>query len=228
MKNLILILTICFLSNSCGFKGYDQSYEMTVTVLDMDGKPVKGRKVKALAGFEFHGTIPSGKVTGTATTDANGQAVLNYTLSVWGSGQDYATITTEDDALFKCTNVLTHISDNKQSSTIKKTGTLTMDSLVPFRIRFKTNRDDATSVGVLINNEKNLHSDLTINTVFLKNTLFISTPKVDTIISTMVYSKARFTMLNSMNFKNQPVNISKGLTVVFKFEDRSSVYLQEF
>jgi hypothetical protein len=228
MKNLLLILLSCLCCNSCMFKGFDQAFELTVTVLDMDGKPVKDRKVKAIAGSPFNGTIGFGRITGTAITGLNGQAVLNYTLNISDSSQDYAVIATEDDSLFKCINILTHTLSNKEENTIKKTGTLKMDSLVPFKIRIKTNRDDVTGFEATINSNFNSGnvSEL-VNNTFTKINFTTTMPKVDTIISTKVYSKADFIIRTSMFFKNEAIGNSR-TSVIKNYDNRNNTYLIEF
>jgi hypothetical protein len=229
MKHLILLLALCLSSNACRYKGESQPFETTVTVLDMDGNPVKGRTVKAFAdNSQFSGALSSSnRLKASATTDAKGQVVLAYNLDISDSSQEFAIIAADDDGVFKCTNVVKH---NYQSAkgTIKLTGTIKMDSLVPFKIRFKTNRDDVKALIVLINNAPSTPTDDVINTVFLKNTISTTTPKIDTIISTKVYSKASFTMFNGMNFKNAPEFIIKDRTLVTSFDNRNTFYLQEF
>jgi hypothetical protein len=211
------------------YKGYDQSFETTVTVVDMDGKPVKERIVKALKGFNFSGRVPTDSRLGgsSATTDANGQVVLKYELNISSSSQDYMVIAADDDILFKCVNVITHTVPTEKTSTIKKTGTLKMDSLVPFKIRFKTSRDDVNGLRVIVNSKLPLGDDI-IHNNFMDVQISTSTPKIDTIISTKVYSKASFIMSNGMLFKNEPTYIAKNNTFISSFDNRNTIYLQEF
>lgn len=228
MKSLILILTICLWNNSCTYKDDTQSYETTVTVLDMDGKPVKRRKVTVFTGFtEFTGnTLGFNSVETSEITDINGRVVLKYNLSLTDAGIEYAMITAEDDVLFKSTNVVTH-PFYKSPETLKTSETIKMDSLVPFRVRFKTNRDDVKAFSVVINND-NATGKAVIKKVFMRTAFSATTPRIDTIINTMVYSKTNFMMNNSMDFKNQPSSISKGIILVTNLDNRNAIYLQEF
>jgi hypothetical protein len=233
MKLFILLVLICLSNPSCMYRGCTQGFATTLTVLDMSGKPIKGRKVKALKSFSsFFGSLSSSdQLLTTAITDANGQALLRYNLSISDSSQDFCVLTAEDDALLKTVKVATHTLGNTCGSIKKLTETIQMDSLVPFKIRFKTSRDDVKSFQVNVTNDPSLMQPQNFNfikRIFIDSSINTTTPKLDTIINTLVYSKADFMMWNSMSFKNAPVFISKGLTLMKSDVNRNLVFLQEF
>lgn len=234
MKNLIVLLTLCFWTTSCRFQGLDQSFEMTVTVLDMDGKPVKGRTVSvSKSNSSFSGSIRFLRNTGaTAITDVNGQAVLKYDLQLSDSNQDFAVITAQEDDLFKNINVVTHTLSSQTTKLIKQTGIIRMDSLVPFKIRFKTNREDVKYLHLTVKSDVSYSSprDFTLieRDFFMVTPISTTTPKIDTIISPLVYSKADFWLRNGMTFINPPDYYSKGHIMITRSVKRDTVFLQEF
>jgi hypothetical protein len=103
--------------------------------------------------------------------------------------------------------------------------------LIVLKIRFKTNRDDVKLFHVNVNNDPFLMQPQNFNfikRIFVDSFNSTTTPKLDTIINTLVYSKADFMMWNSMSFKNAPAFISKGLTLMKSDVNRNLVFLQEF
>ena len=229
---IFIILALCLLITSCMFRGFSQPFRMTVSVVDMDGKALKGRTVKIYRSISsFHGELYNAVADSWAVTDANGQAVLNYSLNISDSSQDFAVVTADDDDVYKCVNIVMHSLDNKKHATIKKTGTVQMDSLVPLKMRFKTERTDVQGVSVGVYNDPFLYSQQDFNTIsriFQKEFIKTTTPKLDTIITTKVFSKAKFILWNYMSFTKDPVSISTGLTIFTSASDRNSVFVQTF
>ena len=230
MKKLVLSLSVCLFINSCIYKGSVQSYEMTVKVVDMENKPIKGYSVKSLVGTaNFNGIIPSNhvKTEATAVTDVNGVAVLTYNLDDSDSFSETATIVVSEDDLFKPVNVLSH----GKSGPLKKTGTIFMDSLVPLKIRIKTNRDDVASVNIRLTNEPiapyltSLGKDI-IKRGFMDSYFQVSTPKLDVIITAMVLSKNDVNMRIDMKLLKDST-ITK-VSRIYPFNYKDTVFLQEF
>ena len=46
MKRYAVLGLVCFSLSTCMFKSYNQSYEMTIQLVDMDEKPIKDLKVR--------------------------------------------------------------------------------------------------------------------------------------------------------------------------------------
>ena len=215
----ILVLFLLLSTQSCTDNGFSQPFETTVSVVDMDGKPLKGRTVKVRTGFgppvsPFNDSISQfGKVLTSAVTDANGQAVLNYTLNALSDiAPDIAVVAAVDGDVYKCVNFVTHTVVYGNQAKMKMTGKISMDSLVTFRMRCKTNRTDVTGIQFLAYNSP-FASNRTdnIERSFIREYIRTTTPQLDTVITTRVYSKAPFQVRNSMNFKNDPTFVSSGL-----------------
>lgn len=207
----ILILFLLLSTQSCTDNGFSQPFETTVSVVDMDGKPLKGRTVKVRTGFgppvsPFNDSISQfGKVLTSAVTDANGQAVLNYTLNAFSDiAPDIAVVAAVDGDVYKCVNFVTHTVVYGNQAKMKMTGKISMDSLVTFRMRCKTNRTDVTGIQFLAYNSPFASNRTDIERSFIREYIRTTTPQLDTVIMTRVYSKAPFRVANSMVFKNEP------------------------
>jgi hypothetical protein len=137
MSRLIVLLIICLWSNACHFQGYTQNFETTIQVVEVDGKPLKGRVVKfyKLLGISYFVGSTSHSPEGTVTTDVNGNAVFNYGLDISDSNSDYATFTTEEDTVWKLVSYPYHLVSAKKKK--KQTLKIVMDSLTTIRIRLQ-------------------------------------------------------------------------------------------
>jgi hypothetical protein len=116
-------------------KSYDvyYPYETTVTVVNMQGKPLTGQTVQATGG---------GRFTVTGITDINGRATLQYKLFLPSTAAaESANITVKNDVFLSAINSGYHIAN---SHTDKFSCTIQMDSLIPFKVRLL--RSDTTLV----------------------------------------------------------------------------------
>lgn len=202
MKNpIFLFLGLCLTILSCeGIQEYSQPYETTVTVVDMDGKPIKNRLVKVLNKFyqdDSYNNFIEGKELNRAITNNDGIAILRYKLLRAEFVAEWAWIIVADDTLFKSIMYLTHVQEQTQlklEDEKKLKGTIKMDSLVPLKIRIKTNRDYAYEYSILATMQYSRTGEFdpimnrTFANIFVKNKRY----KLDTTITTMVYSKANF------------------------------------
>jgi hypothetical protein len=133
MKNIIktLYIILFFSSFYACTKSRDIHfpYETTVFVVDMKGNPLSGRTVRAIGAT--YDTIT--KTTGI--TDANGKAVLKYSLFLPStSSPESAAIAVNDDVLLRGINSGTHTVDG-HSSTF--TCRIEMDSFVAIKVRLQ-------------------------------------------------------------------------------------------
>ena len=230
----ILVLFLLLSTQSCTDNGFSQPFETTVSVVDMDSKPLKGRTVKVRTGFgppvsPFNDSISQfGKVLTSAVTDANGQAVLNYTLNALSdTAPDIAVVAAVDGDVYKCVNFVTHTVVYGNQAKMKMTGKISMDSLVTFRMRCKTDRTDVTGIQFFVSGSS-FSNRTDIERSFIRESIRTTTPKLDTVITTRVYSKARFQVRNSMNFKNDPTFVSSNLIDFLTNSARDSILVLTF
>ena len=152
-KRLFVILVVLIIGFwSCQPQDIRQPFETTVTVEDMDGKPIVGKIVKVFGSSSntyYNDTIRDfyARATDSATTDKNGKVVLHYELvDRTDISPLFALIVVKDDAQFKAVNYINHESSHIITRAGKFSGTIKMDSLVPFSLRLKTNRDDVKNI----------------------------------------------------------------------------------
>jgi hypothetical protein len=100
-------------------------FETTVTVLDVDNKPIKGRKV--IAGYSFGGKSE----IASAITGVDGTAILNYDVSRISDAQTLINVFAEEDPSFKSLDSYQH----SESSFRKKSYLIVMDSLIKLKLR---------------------------------------------------------------------------------------------
>lgn len=219
MKNLILLIPFCLWMSACKERSFDPIlYTTTVKVVDLDGVPLQGRSVNVFS-------YPNESVS--TITDKNGQAVLKYHGYVSGSHLGDSDITVSDESFFKGVNHFKH----QAGEIISQPVVLRMDSLIPFKVRIKTNRDDVASVNIQLTNEPifpyttSLGRDI-IKREFMKNSIQTSTSKLDTLISVMVLSKNDAYMRIDMKFLKD-TTITK-VTRIYPFSYKDTVFLQEF
>jgi hypothetical protein len=133
MKNLCLLLILCFGIHSCGSKDYTQDFETTIRVVDMSDKPLKGRKVRLYVIYGIEYSAGSNKLpTHTVETDVNGNAVFNYGLDISDSGVDYATFLTDDDTIWKVVSYPSQYAMNNKTK--KQELKIFMDSLMTVKV----------------------------------------------------------------------------------------------
>lgn len=133
MKIIILFFVLIFCVYSCGFKGYTQNFETTITVVDSNDKPIKGQIVKFYkeSYSQYVGTRDSPQEV--KTTDDNGIAVFSYGLEIWDSGTDFATFISEDDNKWKLLSFPNHSVSGKKKK--KQTFKIVKDSLTTVRVK---------------------------------------------------------------------------------------------
>jgi hypothetical protein len=231
---IIFSVTFClFLSlSSCLIRDNSQPFEMTATVLDMSGKPIKDREVRVFVRTQpFSGLIFNDEQTHAfGVTDEKGQVVLKYSLDI-DDTQQFATVFANEDDVFRTVSVITHSSSGNKTDVVKKSGTIQMDSLVPFTLRLKTDRVDVRGLNIFMTSGQifsSVQNTTNIQRTFTNVFSTTNTPKLDTLITTKVYSKAEFSFISSLSLANSPYSISKGIVKFERNQDRSGVYLQTF
>jgi hypothetical protein len=194
-KNVLLItciIALCIHFSSCNKDGR-QDYITTVSVLDMDQKPVKGRVVKLTGGF--------GKKD-SATTNSNGEVVLKYFIT-WGQDfNDHAEIHVQDDSLFQSLEYVFHDGGNE---TPKQFFTIHMDSLIRHKIRLQKTDTVTSGISIGINdNTRPSGYKSTPTTKYFLN--WAQTTKIKNFDSTFVF----------LAWKKAPVDISANSVKSFK------------
>jgi hypothetical protein len=167
-SQIFLFLAFCFTILSCdSYQEYSQPYEMTVTVVDMNEKPVKNRLVRVLDRFRDYSNnnFIEGKELNRAITNNDGIATVRYKLLRAEYVAEQAWIIVTDDTLFKSVSYLTHVQDYAYEYWI----------LAGIQYTARTGEFDPIMSRTFAN-------------ISVKNTRY----KLDTTITTMVYSKANF------------------------------------
>lgn len=227
-----VIFCLLFGMSSCLIRHNSQAFEMTATVLDMDGKPIKDREVRVFVRTQpFSGFIFSDEQThALGVTDAKGQVVLRYSLDI-DDAQQFATVFASEDDALRTVSVITHSSNSTKTDVVKKSGTIQMDSMVSFTLRLKTERTDVTGFSTFVSSGSILsssQSQTNISRTFLNAFGQTRTPKLDTLITTKVYSKAEFWLNSGLFLSSSPYSITKNNIRFSKNQDRSGVFLQTF
>jgi hypothetical protein len=186
---IVLLTFICLLFFSCSGIVKSEKYEINVNVVDMNGNPIKNRKlkIKNLLPLKLDSVI----------TDNKGKATIKFDFERDVSGYDIS-IRAEDDSLFKAVNLVSRRrDDSKAGQTFIEDDIIQMDSIVPFKVRIKSSKNDVVELQIEL--EMGRYNDFRIiNRAF--NVSFIKRPisSLDTVITTSVFSKAPFHMQNRL------------------------------
>jgi hypothetical protein len=132
------ILFLLALSLSACSVNDTQSFETTVTVTDISGKPLVDKTVKVFIEMTNTNFVsPNAIPFVTAKTNSAGQVVLKYQLFVTESSQNSAIITVDDDVKWKAIARAghTYLSSKKRVATLDYT--ILMDTLGDFKVRLK-------------------------------------------------------------------------------------------
>ena len=228
MKSFLVLIAFTVFFVSCSKKS-TREYKATITVVNFDGKPLAGRKVKAFVTpfdarpFEALKEVTSQNIV---TTDNNGKAVLEYELWSDDGSHSSVSIVALDDSSLISTNYIGHDIFNTVEHFVG--GTITMDSLIPFKIQFKSNYNIAgIKSRINIANQFRPKNDKILERIFLELDKNISTNTLDTTITTMVYSKNPFKFQNSIKLANNTY-IHKNVITVTDSIDRRKIFLAEF
>lgn len=150
----LLLLSRC-INDSIGVV----NYSTTVTVTDMNNKPLAGQKVKIIYGYSVNQNyIRSYHLKDSAITDNTGKVTLTYPLSISESHSDNAVFVTEDDTTWKSAE---YVNQSFVSASTKKVNLLNFsirkDSLMPVMIRLqKTNNTISGKSIVLFSERQNM------------------------------------------------------------------------
>jgi hypothetical protein len=204
-----LFSSICFSILSCEQPRFLQPYEMTVKVVDTNSKPLKGRKLNLIHGFEHSNHTFDKEVKDSLITDSNGSAVFKYTIESSGAFDIVpyvARITVTDDTKLVATNVLAHGLDwstdkSKKTATIKVEDKIVMDSLIPFKIRIRTRKTNVIAFHLEVDGIwQYTKASRDIGRNFLNVGSQLPGILLDTTINTMVYSKTPMRLYNSVDY----------------------------
>lgn len=192
---------ICLYLNSCMFRGYVQSFNTTVQVVDVSDKPIKGRMVKLYIGLSSYDRGSNKQPNNTLKTDENGNATFSYGLSISDSHSDFATFFTDDDATWKVVSYPNHSvsAKKKKSQTLK----IVMDTMIPIKVRLQKTSASLLRLSVHSGSYSNA-SDVNYNDHYARNadvnTVFLNWHRdnvgvFDTLLTFPVFSKANCSIL---------------------------------
>ena len=169
-------------------------YSTTITVTDMDGKPLAGQKVKLVYGFGFSTLNPQQPHTkDSAFTDNTGKATFNYSLTTSESHSDNALFGTEKDSTWENIETLSHGIFSSDESLNKRSFTLRKDSLVPLSVQIKKTSNRVGGIACGFYSERKWVSN-DISTASIESRSLWSWRKesvalFDTTLTVKVYSK---------------------------------------
>jgi hypothetical protein len=212
-----LLSAICLLILSCGESTYQQPYEMTVKVVDMNDKPLKGRKLNLINGYEQSNHTFSQATKDSSITDNNGSAVFRYNLESSGAFDIVPFVAMADDSTFVATNLVKHGLDSKYKFTkgaVKLEAKIVMDSLIPLKIRFKSKKTNVISFDLRVSSDwKAGAASIHFPREFIRASSQLPISQLDTTISGMVYSKTPMALYDNMRFADGTDGNSKIYTV---------------
>jgi hypothetical protein len=238
IKSLLLLSTCCFIF-SCQKGPYLQPYEMTVTLVDAAGKPIKGRKLNLITGYD-HGKLNfTDGIKDSLLTDNAGKAVFTYDIKssdAFDISSFNAAITVAEDSVFVAVNSLKHGlawsgSQTYATDRVKLLGTIRMDSLVPFKMSVKVSKPninftlDLMPKGVTSAEYEANKTSQQIDKHFIKLNADISSSPLDTILTGRVYSK--MTMNLFLGHSNGTLFTSAS-TIIDAAVDRNKVFVVNY
>ncbi len=218
INKIICIFIICLCLTSCNKDTtYLQPYEMTVKLVDRDGQPIIGRQLNLITGYDQGKFNISNGVKDSLLTDSTGSAIFKYDIrssDAFDINPYVVLIRVVEDSTYVGVNYIRHGLDYSGSqshatSRVKLSGTIRMDSIVPFKIRLKTNK--ANVVSFLFNLKADQRSVAEYEANKLGQNLersFINLnpigliPQLDTLLSTKIYSKTRVSIVSSIKYND--------------------------
>lgn len=208
MKSQIILLSLsCLCIFGCqSYYGFTKSYEMSVKVIDVLGNPIKNREVRLFIDGKIFShdsikTLLQPKLT--ATTNNLGEIKFNYDLTANDFDPDIAKILVKEDSNFIALNAIVQPiqeSSRRVKGVIKVSGTIKMDSFVPFKVQIKSNRSTVNLVALdlhtkeVFDNFQNLEEYFNWSFVSFRNNRYPAT--LDTTITTRVCLRTSFIMDN--------------------------------
>lgn len=189
INSTIILLILTLLVTHCS-KGYQTSVDQTVYVYSVDGKPLQGIELN-LSG---HGLTPS---KWRAMTDSEGKA--NFTFDweqyhesgVWNWFID----ATSDGKMMQINRVRDFFQRSDRN--IINPDTIRMDSLVPFKIRFRSkDKIKAYNYDLLTKNGRDKFIEI--------QRLNIAPQILDTIVTIKVFKQTAFEIAIYYNFADYP------------------------
>jgi hypothetical protein len=213
---IIAILSLLIESCQCECCSCEGAlFEANVIVIDMDGKPIVGKKININA------------ANGIFRTDKNG--FLKFS-SKW-SADSYSAwkLSVEDSSDFRAINYLeSPISYTPENEKVTITDTIRIDVLKPITIRLKTSSNNADRIFLSVTHKPNSTSYGQVVQVVKRDFLTFNksaSPQLDTTIQVNVYSKAALYIQSGMTFKN-PVSFLNRNVYFENFEKRDTVLIE--
>ncbi len=195
---------------------FTQQFEMTLKVVDMDNNPVKNREVIMFTLPESHNPSMANLLSPvifdktSTTTDNIGNIKLAYILKTDCEMNFSRAFIVKEDSLFKAVDFVKHSVNINQKTAIdriKLSDTIRMDSLVPFKMRIKSSKNNVSKLYMRVASS-NLYG-YSIDTLYrtFKYSFGepISSQLIDTTIVTQVYSKRQFYMKNDIKLSDSSI-----------------------
>jgi hypothetical protein len=215
---LVIIAMLSLLNSSCECECCSCEgalFEANVVVVDMDGKPMVGKKIDISPAY------------GIFRTDKNG--FLKFS-GKWGADSYFSwKISVGDSSDSTAINFLTSpISYTPENEKVTITDTIRIDVLKPITIRLKTSSNNVDRIFLSVTHKPNSNSYGQVVQVVKRDFLTFNksaSPQLDTTIQVNVYSKAAFYISSGMTFKN-PVSFLNRNVYFENFEKRDTVLIE--
>jgi hypothetical protein len=198
--NILCILSLTIWVTSCIVEDYAKSYETTVQIVNMDGKPLANQTV------QFSNRTRSSyhlgqKVTQELLTNTEGKATFNYELTISDSHQDFATFVGKDDSIWKSISYAEHVRGDNKPKNINFQ--IKMDSLKPLKIRLSSNRNGLIKYGFFADLEYSPS-----NKLVPRNLAFVAYDAnafpLDTTFTIKVFSKNYYKLSANAIYNSEP------------------------
>jgi hypothetical protein len=213
---IIAILSLLIESCTCECCSCEGAlFEANVVVVDMDGKPMVGKKIDISPAY------------GIFRTDKNG--FLKFS-SKWSADSYFSwKLSVADSSDFKAVNFLESLTSyTPENEKLTINDTIRIDALKRITIRLKTSKSNVDEMYLSVLRDSYLESSGKVSKAVKRDFLTLTKSKLsqlDTTIQVEVYSKAAFKIQSSVRFKNPFSGISRD-TVFKDFEKRDSVLFE--
>jgi hypothetical protein len=222
--NILCILSLTIWVTSCIVEDYAKSYEATVQIVNMDGKPLANHPIQFSNTTSSSYNLGTTKVTQELLTNTEGKATFNYELTISDSHQDFATFVGKDDSIWKSISYAQHVRGDNKPKNINFQ--IKMDSLKPLKIRLSSNRNDLIRYGFRAELEYTSSNKLVVrNLAYVANEG--SAFSLDTTFTIKVFSKNYYKLSATAIYNSEPKIVIQSPTFTENIS-RDTVYWIKF
>lgn len=216
MKKYTILVLVYFTLSACIFKSYDQSYETTVQLVDMDDKPLKNTniKVRLFIGNGSHFDTSSTDLRETLRTNTEGNATFKYFLNISDSSVDGASFLVDHDSIWMPVAGVVHtVGNENKNKTAKQVLKIQMDKLRDIKIRVQKKSTTPYNLEFITNltgtNDRLYDNSYAHVEQFRKNTFSFYQKNVglfDSIFMCKAYTKGNSTLQLQMTKDSFPLS----------------------